>query len=93
MPLKLSLDTPSYEKGKELYIMGVAVLNGGSVELTEEQEQRMLAHYGKLPSSDDSSDTFKVAGSPRTSAKTIKEALPVGVSDHVEAPVEDKDGE
>jgi hypothetical protein len=64
MGYKLELDHPDYEKGVEVDFGGVAVENGGSKTLTEEDEQRVVATHGKpLKDALGGSKFLKISGS------------------------------
>jgi hypothetical protein len=77
MAIKLEYDNPAFPKDTEFDVCGVIVPNGGSVELTEEQEQKVIAQTG-LPAKEafEGNDMLKVSGTAHFTGKKLDELIP-----------------
>lgn len=77
MGVKLSVNFPNMAKGTELDVGGVLVENGGSVELSDEQELAFVARQRKTVKGwAGDSEYVKVSGSPKFGDKALEEMFP-----------------
>lgn len=87
MALKVEVNDPTHEKGVEFDLGGFIVPNGGSVELSEEQEAALVARKGKSAKEALSGNpNVKVSGSAILTGKKVEALVP-------EAPVAEEGGE
>jgi hypothetical protein len=79
MAYKLEVKHPQFEDGLELDFGGIMVPNNGSVTLTEEQEQAVVARHGKPLKDALENDIFlKISGTSELSKREIGEILGEG---------------
>lgn len=80
LALTVSYEHPDFPEGMEFEIVGLGLIpNGGSVELTDEQEERYLNYHGMTVKESLENDPYiKVKGSARLKPSAIEE---VKVSD------------
>lgn len=76
MAYKIEVDFPDFEKGVEFDVGGVLVPNGGSVELTAEQEQDFVSRHQAAVKDQLGSEYVKVTGSSSLSKKTVDDLTP-----------------
>ena len=71
MPLKISFNNPNFEKGYEFEVRPFGLVpNGGTVEVTEQQEQQFLADHGDTVKNVlGSNSAFKVEGTSELKPK------------------------
>jgi len=82
MALTIEIKHPDFEDDVDFDVAGILVKNGGSVELTEDQE-RLLVSRRQKPAKDvlEAASFVKVKGTSLLSKKDIDEILPTHVSD------------
>jgi hypothetical protein len=74
MGVKLEVNFPNMDKGTELDVGGILVKNGGSVELTDEQEAFFVSKYRKTPKEwAGEGEYVKVSGSGKFSPKQVED--------------------
>ena len=74
MAYKLEFHNPEYPKGIEFDIGGVLVKNGGSLTLTEEQEQGIVTRRGMSVKDALSNNVhLKITGTSELSKKDVNE--------------------
>lgn len=90
MGVKLEVNFPNMDKGTELDCGGILVKNGGSVELTDEQEAFFVSKYRKTPKEwAGDSEYVKVSGSGKISPKQAEDMFPeASVTPEVAEPAE-----
>lgn len=91
MALKVEFNHPDFPKGEEIEVAGILVENGGSVELTEDQERSIAARRRTSARDAISGSPFaKVTGTALLTNKDIEEylvevqTLPVETAEAVE---------
>lgn len=62
MALEIAVDFPDMPKGKEFDVGGILVKNKGSVKLSKEQEEALVARHGKPVKEALKSENVKVTG-------------------------------
>lgn len=79
MAYKLELKHPEFEDDAELDFGGILIKNGGSVTLTEEQEQAIVARHGQSVKDALGNHKFlKISGTAELSSKEVKEIVEGG---------------
>ena len=79
MAYKLEMNHPDYPKDLEFDVGGLIVKNGGSVTLTKDDEQSLVARHGRpIKEFLDNNKFLKVSGSSELSKKGIEEILVEG---------------
>lgn len=77
MGIKIEVNFPNMDKGTELDAGGVLVKNGGSVELTDEQEGAFVSRHQKTPKDwAGESEYVKVSGTGKIGPAQMKELFP-----------------
>jgi hypothetical protein len=77
MAIEVAVDDPAYEKGTILDIGGVAVANGKTVKLTDEQELALVSRHRKAAKDRFAdSETIKVTGSPKYGPSEVEKMFP-----------------
>lgn len=82
MALTIEIKHPDFEDDIEFDVGGILIPNGGSVELTEEQE-RLIVSSRRMPTREvfEGNQFVKVKGSSLLSKKDMDEILPSNESD------------
>lgn len=73
MAVTIELNHPEFPDGYEFDVGGVLVPNGGSVEVTEEQELVFLAKHGLKYRDGNWGSFVKVSGTTELDSKTVAE--------------------
>ena len=77
MGVKLEVNFPNMAKGTELDVGGVLVENGGSTELTDEQELSFVSRHRKsVKDWAEGSEQIKVSGSGKVSSGEVEKMFP-----------------
>lgn len=89
MGYKLEMNHPEFEKGVEFDVGGMLVPNGGSVELSDSDERRLILRHGaSIKDALGNNVYLKVSGSSALSKKETDELVEVEP-----APVSEEGGE
>jgi len=73
----MEVNFPNFEKGLELDVGGILVPNGGSVKLTDDQEQGFVSRHGRTPKDwAGESENVKVKGSGKISTNDAEKMFP-----------------
>ncbi len=94
MGVKLEVNLPNMDKGTELDVGGVLVKNGGSVELTDEQELGFVSRHRKsVKEWAEGSEYVKATGTGKVTPKEVENMFPEPAPAVVPEPPQPEDAE
>jgi hypothetical protein len=77
MAVEVAADFPGYEKGTVIDIGGVAVTNGKTVKLSDDQELALVSrHRMAVRDRFKDSETIKITGSPKYGPSEVEKMFP-----------------